>query len=40
VPLDVDRKGIDAQFKDGVLKVHLPRDTTAADKRSKIEIRS
>jgi len=39
VPPDVDRKGIEAQFKDGVLKILLPRDGSAAGKRSKIEIR-
>jgi HSP20 family protein len=40
VPPDVDRKGIEAQFKDGVLKVLLPRDASAGGRRSKIEIRA
>jgi HSP20 family protein len=39
LPPDVDRKGIAAQFKDGVLKITLPKNAAAATPRSRIEIK-
>ena len=39
LPDDVDRAAITAAFKDGVLKVTLPKTDEAASRRSKIEIR-
>ncbi|MFI4934192.1 MAG: Hsp20/alpha crystallin family protein [Caulobacterales bacterium] len=38
LPPDVDRHRIEAQFRDGVLKIGLPKDQQAAPERSKIEI--
>jgi HSP20 family protein len=38
LPPDVERSRIAAQFKDGVLKVTLPKNPTAAARRSRIEI--
>jgi HSP20 family protein len=38
LPDDVDRAAITAAFKDGVLKVTLPKTDEAASRRSKIEI--
>ncbi|MBV9995230.1 MAG: Hsp20/alpha crystallin family protein [Caulobacteraceae bacterium] len=40
LPPDVDRGRISAQFRDGVLKIALPKDPNATPKRSKIEIKS
>jgi len=40
LPLDVDRSRIEAQFRDGVLRITLPKSATAASPRSRIEIRS
>jgi HSP20 family protein len=40
VPPDVDRTQISAQFRDGVLRITLPKDPIAGPRRSKIEIRS
>jgi HSP20 family protein len=39
IPADVERNKIDAHFRDGVLKVTLPRTPEAAPHRSKIEIK-
>ena len=39
LPPDVDRSRIEAQFKDGVLKVTLPKNPAAATPKSRIEIR-
>jgi len=39
VPPDVDRGAIEARFKDGLLKIVMPRDSAAAAKRSKIAIK-
>jgi len=39
IPPDVKRSVIEAQFKDGLLKIVLPRDPAAAAKRSKVEIK-
>lgn len=39
LPPDVDRSRIEAQFKDGVLKITLPKSPGAAPPRSRIEIR-
>lgn len=39
LPSDVDRSAIQAQFRDGVLKITLPRDARAAPRRSKIAIK-
>lgn len=39
LPNDVDRGKIGAQFRDGVLKITLPKDPGAAASRSKIEIK-
>jgi HSP20 family protein len=38
LPDDVDRAAIKAAFKDGVLKITLPKTESAASRRSKIEI--
>lgn len=40
LPPDVDRGRIEARFKDGVLKVTLPKNPATAPPRSRIEIRS
>jgi HSP20 family protein len=40
LPADVDRTKVSAQFRDGVLKITLPKDRAAATKRAKIEIGS
>jgi HSP20 family protein len=40
VPPDVDRAKISAQFRDGVLRVTLPKNPAAAPRRSRIEIQS
>ncbi|HVM99076.1 MAG TPA: Hsp20/alpha crystallin family protein [Caulobacteraceae bacterium] len=39
LPTDVDRAKIQAQFKDGLLKITLPKNPSAAPPRSRIEIR-
>lgn len=39
LPDDVDRAAISAAFKDGVLRITLPKTDEAASRRSKIEIR-
>lgn len=39
LPLDVDRGRIEAQFKDGVLRITLPKNPSAASPRSRIEIK-
>jgi HSP20 family protein len=39
LPPDVDRDHIQAQFKDGVLKITLPKSPGASPPRSRIEIR-
>ena len=39
LPPDVDRGHIAAQFKDGVLKITLPKNPAAATPRSRIEIK-
>ncbi len=38
IPADVERGRIEAAFKDGLLKITLPRNAAAAPKRAKIEI--
>jgi len=40
LPADVDRKKIQAQFRDGVLKITMPKIASAAPQRSRIEVRS
>jgi HSP20 family protein len=40
LPPDVDRGRIAAQFRDGVLKITLPKNPSAAPARSRIEIKS
>ena len=40
LPPDVDREKIAAQFRDGVLKITLPKDREAATQRKKIEVRA
>jgi len=40
LPADIDRGRIAAQFRDGVLKITLPKDPGAASSRSRIEIRT
>jgi HSP20 family protein len=39
LPPDVDRGRIEAQFKDGVLKITLPKNPAAATPRARIEIK-
>jgi HSP20 family protein len=39
LPPDVDRTRIEAQFKDGVLKITLPKNPAAATPRARIEIK-
>ncbi len=39
IPPDVERADIEAQFRDGLLKITLPRDAAAAAERSRIEIK-
>jgi HSP20 family protein len=39
LPPDVDRKRIEAQFKDGVLKIMLPKNPAATPPRARIEIK-
>jgi HSP20 family protein len=39
LPADVDRKKIQAQFRDGVLRITLPKNAATAPQRSKIEVR-
>ena len=39
IPVDVERQEIEAQFRDGLLKITLPRDHTAATRRSRVEIK-
>ncbi len=39
LPPDVDRQAIEAQFRDGVLKIVLPRDQAVSNRRAKIAIR-
>jgi HSP20 family protein len=39
LPPDVERSHIEAQFKDGILKITLPKNPAAATPRSRIEIR-
>jgi HSP20 family protein len=39
IPADVERDRIQAAFRDGVLKITLPRNTEAGPHRSKIEIK-
>jgi HSP20 family protein len=39
LPPDVDRRGIEAQFRDGLLTVTLPKKPEAASQRAKIEIK-
>src|SRR5438105_188151 len=38
LPADVDRDRIEAQFRDGVLRITLPKSPTAAPQKSRIEI--
>jgi HSP20 family protein len=40
LPPDVERSNIEAQFKDGVLKITLPKTAAAAQARSRIEVKS
>ncbi len=40
LPPDVDRARITAQFKDGLLKITLPKNPEAAPQRTRIEIKS
>jgi HSP20 family protein len=40
LPPDVDRGKIEAQFRDGVLKIELPKDPDATPRRNRIEIRA
>jgi HSP20 family protein len=40
IPFDVDRKRIEAQFRDGILKIAMPKRPDAAGQRSKIEIKA
>jgi HSP20 family protein len=40
IPVDVERKKIEAQFRDGVLKIAMPKRPEAAEQRSKIEIKA
>ncbi|HLK26481.1 MAG TPA: Hsp20/alpha crystallin family protein [Caulobacteraceae bacterium] len=39
IPPDVQRSAIEAEFKDGLLKITLPRDPAATARRSRIEIK-
>jgi HSP20 family protein len=39
LPPDVDRARIDAQFRDGLLKITLPKTASAAQQRARIDIR-
>jgi HSP20 family protein len=39
LPSDVNRQGIEAQFRDGLLTITLPKKPEAAAQRAKIEIR-
>ncbi|HEY3948468.1 Hsp20/alpha crystallin family protein [Phenylobacterium sp.] len=39
IPPDVERNRIEAAFRDGVLKITLPRDTQAGPPKSRIEIK-
>jgi HSP20 family protein len=39
LPPDVERERIEAQFKDGVLKVLLPKNATAAPRGARIEVK-
>lgn len=39
LPPDVERDRIEAQFRDGVLKINLPKNQAAAPPRSRIEIK-
>jgi HSP20 family protein len=39
LPPDIDRTKIEARFRDGVLKIVLPKNPTAAPPRSRIEIK-
>ncbi len=39
IPADVERNKIQAAFRDGVLKITLPRNAQASPQRSKIEIK-
>jgi HSP20 family protein len=39
LPPDVDRDRIEARFRDGLLKVTLPKNPAAAPERARIEIK-
>ena len=40
LPCDIDEDSIDAQFKKGVLTVHMPKSSAAKENQRKIEIRA
>jgi HSP20 family protein len=40
LPADVDRKGVQAQFRDGVLRLTLPKQAPTATQRAKIEVKA
>jgi len=39
LPLDVERSGVTAEFRDGLLKITLPKNPAAAPPRSHIEVK-
>lgn len=39
LPSDVDREHVSAEFRDGVLKITLPKSESAAPERSRIEVK-